>query len=201
MGTVKTSLTRGRLSAGVIVKKLEHAVKTGGPLAQPRIYARKRLPYELKPHDKYFPTLLHGDTIEFGWNIPKHEKQRSRRYWLPDMMFRNLWSHALGMHVITRLSRTALYAIDTYGGFDEYIIRVEDELLGNDFVTRMYRRKVVEALAGEKWVREEVAKKEKNFKLTESFRQPVKTSEGSRMEMRREIRELVRETYGEDYTK
>jgi ribosomal protein L28 len=125
---------------------LGRAVAHNGPLANPRRWGS--LPYELKNKRSIMPVLMDGKTITFGTVQRKHSHHR--RAFIPNILYRPLYSRALDMQVWTCVSSSALREIDSFGGFDEYILKVSSKRLGNDPVTLMYKKKVLEVIQNKK---------------------------------------------------
>ncbi|KAI8586105.1 hypothetical protein BDZ88DRAFT_313648 [Geranomyces variabilis] len=127
------------------VWQLARDVAAKGPLADPRRLGS--IPHALKPHRRIIPTFMHGKKITFGDNISEKGSNRTRRAFLPNVIYHPLYSRALDMNIWCRLSTHALREVDAAGGFDEYVAspsrsRVVEECE----VARMYKRKIVEAL-------------------------------------------------------
>jgi ribosomal protein L28 len=129
------------ISAPHRVWLLGQAVAKQTPLADPRRWGG--LPYELQKYRQMMPVLMHGKTITFANIQTKHS--HSRRSFIPNIIYRPLYSKALDMQVWSCLSAQALREIDAWGGFDEYILGVSPEKLGTDKMTRMYKKKISEA--------------------------------------------------------
>ncbi|KAJ3023470.1 hypothetical protein HKX48_002897 [Thoreauomyces humboldtii] len=125
--------------------QLARDVAAKGPLADPRRYGL--IPHELKPLRRTLPTLLHGKRITFGDNISPKGSNRTRRAYLPNIIYHPLYSRALDMNVWCRLSAHALREVDAAGGFDEYLCAVQEKYVQDCDVAKMYQRKVREALA------------------------------------------------------
>jgi ribosomal protein L28 len=87
---------------------------------------------------------MHGKTITFGTVQKKHSHYR--KAFIPNVLYRPLYSRSLDMSVWTCVSASALREIDSFGGFDEYIMGVTSNKLGTDPVTLMYKTKIQEAV-------------------------------------------------------
>ncbi|KAJ3320638.1 hypothetical protein HDV06_005156 [Boothiomyces sp. JEL0866] len=120
--------------------KLGKAVSQNAPLASPRRWGK--VPYDLRIHKQIMPVLLHGKRITFGNIQSKHST--ARRAFIPNIIYKALYSKSLDMMVWSCLSAAALREIDLAGGFDEYILSVSDKYLGNDPITLMYKKKISE---------------------------------------------------------
>ncbi|KAJ3052612.1 39S ribosomal protein L24, mitochondrial [Rhizophlyctis rosea] len=177
------------------VWKLARAVQSNGPLAHP--LRQGSLPPQFYPIRNQIPTLMHGLTITFGhiWN--SRDEIVAKRAYKPNVQYVPLWSRALNMSVITRVSTYALREIERVGGLDEYLCSVKEDFI-TDGNARMYRRKVLEALAGEKRVKEVVEKREKQLghKL---LRFPKQNQEGRLGSLTEEMVGLLRKNYGDEY--
>ncbi|KAJ3255976.1 hypothetical protein HK103_005783 [Boothiomyces macroporosus] len=120
--------------------KLGKAVSQNAPLANPRRWGK--IPYDLRIHKQIMPVLLHGKRITFGNIQSKHST--ARRSFIPNIIYKALYSKSLDMMVWTCLSAAALREIDLAGGFDEYILSVSDKYLGDDPITLMYKKRIAE---------------------------------------------------------
>ncbi|KAJ3367258.1 hypothetical protein HDU91_001566 [Kappamyces sp. JEL0680] len=118
---------------------LGKAVAQQTPLSNPRRWGG--LPFELSKYKDIMPVLMHGKTITFANIQTKHS--HSRRSFIPNILYRPLYSRALDMQVWTCLSARALREIDAWGGFDEYLIGVSPEKLGTDPTALMYKEKIL----------------------------------------------------------
>jgi ribosomal protein L28 len=66
---------------------------------------------------------LYGEQrIRFGNNVSVKGKNKSRRSWRPNIMFKRIFSKALNRHVQVRVSSRVLRTIDKLGGLDEYLL-------------------------------------------------------------------------------
>jgi large subunit ribosomal protein L28 len=66
---------------------------------------------------------LYGEQrIRFGNNVSVKGKNKSRRSWRPNIMFKRIFSKALNRHVQVRVSARVLRTIDKLGGLDEYLL-------------------------------------------------------------------------------
>ncbi|KAI8898116.1 hypothetical protein BC833DRAFT_620629 [Globomyces pollinis-pini] len=122
--------------------RLGQAVAKGAPLSDPRRFGG--LPFHLEKFKSIMPVIMGGKKITFGHKRTKHTK--TRRSFIPNILFNPLYSRALDMQIWTCVSAHALREIDAWGGFDEYVLGVSAEKLGNDRVTLMYKRKIQEAV-------------------------------------------------------
>jgi ribosomal protein L28 len=120
---------------------LGQAVAKESHLADPRRWGG--LPFELQKYRRIMPVLMHGKHITFANMQTKHS--HSRRPFIPNIIYRPLFSHSLNMQIWTCLSARALREIDARGGLDEYMMSVGEEKFGNDSVALMYRKKIAEA--------------------------------------------------------
>ena len=118
-------------------KAVSHNLKQ----ANPRSWGK--CPHELLDMRRNMPVLMHGKRITFG--TLQHKHTHVRKAFFPNVVYRPLYSRSLEMLIWTCLSTTALREIDAWGGFDEYITGISDNKLGNDSVTLMYKRKIIEA--------------------------------------------------------
>lgn len=121
---------------------LGRAVAHNDALASPRRWGS--LPFELRNKRSIMPVLMHGKTITFGTVQKKHSHYR--RAFIPNVLYRPLYSRSLDMSIWTCVSASALREIDSFGGFDEYILGVTSKKLGTDPVTLMYKAKIQEAV-------------------------------------------------------
>jgi len=71
---------------------------------------------------------LTGKGVLVGNNV-SHANNKSKRRFLPNLQEASILSDALGREVRLRISRQAQRSIDHSGGFDSYIVRLEDESL------------------------------------------------------------------------
>nr|KAJ3419843.1 hypothetical protein HK105_006439 [Polyrhizophydium stewartii] len=169
------------------VWQLARDVASGGKLADPiRMGA---LPHTLKYDKRILPTLMHGKRIRFGEQVSEKGKNRSRRAWLPNVVYRPLYSRALDMMVWTRLSTQALREIEDAGGFDEYMVTVSEQYMTCD-IARMYRARIMEQYGA-------------NARRTRTERPAgiVGCAKGHLAEERAEMLELLGRKYGEEYAK
>jgi ribosomal protein L28 len=66
---------------------------------------------------------LYGEQrIRFGNNVSVKGKNKSRRSWRPNILFKRIFSKALNRHVQVRVSSRVLRTIDKLGGLDEYLL-------------------------------------------------------------------------------
>ncbi|KAI9105934.1 hypothetical protein DFS34DRAFT_601483 [Phlyctochytrium arcticum] len=126
---------------------LAQDVARKGPLADPRRLGA--IPFHIRNHRKIIPTLMHGKRITFGDNISEKGGNRTRRSFIPNVVYRSLHSRSLNMNIWLRLSTTALREIDAHGGLDEYMMVVGDAKIECE-VAKMYRKKIAEALSKQK---------------------------------------------------
>ncbi|KAI8930293.1 Rgp1-domain-containing protein [Entophlyctis helioformis] len=158
------------------VWELAKHVAKDGPLADPRRMGS--LPHSIQRDKRVLPTLMHGKRITFGDQVSEKGGNRSRRVWMPNVVYRPLYSRALDMSVWTRLTTTALREIDAAGGIDEYMISVPHELITCD-IARMYQRRI-----------------------TDLYKASATSSGTSRLTAEREeMFELLGNTYGPEYAK
>ncbi|TPX64446.1 hypothetical protein SpCBS45565_g05861 [Spizellomyces sp. 'palustris'] len=129
------------------VWQLARDVAAKGPLADPRRLGG--IPFDLKQYRRIIPTFMHGKQITFGDNISEKGSNRTRRAFLPNVIYRPLYSRTLDMNIWTRLSTHALREVDAKGGFDEYILTLPDKYLECD-VAKMYKRKITDGYYGAK---------------------------------------------------
>jgi ribosomal protein L28 len=120
---------------------LGKAVSKGEELANVRRWGK--IPHELKPLRKIMPVLMHGKKITFGTVQRKYS--HSKRAFIPNILYRPLYSRSLDMQIWCCISATALREVDAFGGLDEYILGVSETKLGDDEITLMYKRKIQEA--------------------------------------------------------
>lgn len=145
---------------------LGKAVAQKTELANPRRWGV--LPFELRKLKSIMPVLMHGKKITFA--TIQHKHSHSRRAYIPNILYRPLFSKTLNMQVWTCISAAALREVDAWGGFDEYILGISAKKLGDDPITLMYKRKIMEAR---------------------------KTEQGSANESK--ILNVLKERYGQDY--
>ncbi|KAJ3156946.1 hypothetical protein HDU86_003481 [Geranomyces michiganensis] len=127
------------------VWQLARDVAAKGPLADPRRLGS--IPFALKQHRRIIPTFMHGKKITFGDNISEKGSNRTRRAFMPNVIYHPLYSRALDMNVWCRLSTHALREVDAAGGFDEYVVgKSRSKYIAECEVASMYKRKIVEAL-------------------------------------------------------
>lgn len=91
---------------------------------------------------------MHGKSITFANKQTKHS--HSRRAFIPNIVYSQLYSSALGMKIWTCLSARALREMDSCGGFDEYVSRASPEKFGKDPVALMYKERILMALQAQK---------------------------------------------------
>jgi ribosomal protein L28 len=120
---------------------LGQAVAKGDKLSDPRRWGG--LPFKLHNYRSIMPVLLHGKHITFANMQTKHS--HSRRSFIPNIIYRPLFSRSLNMRIWTCLSARALREIDARGGLDEYMISVSDAKFGSDPIALMYRKRIIEA--------------------------------------------------------
>ena len=99
--------------------------------------------------------LFHGKDVRFGHSI-SHSHTRSKKKWLPNVINKRVFSYALGragMKTFTaplstaaflddwvrfKMTTTALKAIDSYGGIDNYLLRLDERSVSaSNYVTKM----------------------------------------------------------------
>ncbi|KAJ3092300.1 Eukaryotic translation initiation factor eIF-1 [Quaeritorhiza haematococci] len=90
------------------------------------------------------PTLMHGKRVVFGEKITEVNEHRIPKAFYPNVVNHFLYSRALDMNILCRLSTYALREIDARGGLDEYMLTISDKYV-EDPVAQMYRRKIKEA--------------------------------------------------------
>jgi len=66
--------------------------------------------------------LFGGQTIQFGNNVSKITKTKTRRAWRPNVQNKKMWSEALGRHLKLKITTRVLRTIDKCGGLDEYLL-------------------------------------------------------------------------------
>jgi ribosomal protein L28 len=142
--------------------KLGKDVASNGPLADPKRLGC--LTDDLRKYKRIMPTLLHGKKITFGDKISEKGKNRTRRAFFPNIVFSSLYSRALDMRIVTRVSTYALRRIGTKGGFDEYLTTTSPELI-TDPIAQMYRKKITEIYQGKGNTKEEIRLKNETQKL------------------------------------
>lgn len=129
------------LSAPHRVWLLGQAVAKGTQLANPRRWGS--LPFHLEKFKPIMPVLMHEKKITFGTIQTKHS--HSRRSFIPNILFRPLYSRLLEMSIWTCISARALREVDLIGGLDEYLLETNEKKFGSDKVALMYRKRVKEA--------------------------------------------------------
>jgi len=65
--------------------------------------------------------LYGGKHIQFGNNVPESE-YKTRRYWLPNIRHKKLYSHALNDWVDLTVTANVLRTVDKAGGLDNYLL-------------------------------------------------------------------------------
>jgi large subunit ribosomal protein L28 len=125
------------------VWRLGQAVARKEPMADLKRWGI--LPHELRHSKAIMPTLLHGKKITFGDSVSEKGKNHTRRAFIPNILYKPLYSRSLEMLVWSCLSATALREIDASGGFDEYITKVSLTKLP-DSIALMYRERIQEAM-------------------------------------------------------
>jgi ribosomal protein L28 len=145
---------------------LGKAVSKKEELANPKRWGK--IPHELIPFRKIMPVLLNGKKITFGTVQRKYS--HSKRAFIPNILYRPLYSRALDMQIWCCVSASALREIDAFGGFDEYLLNVSEKKLGDDEIALMYKRKIQEKgpskilnLLKEKYGEEYLAKIQRGF--------------------------------------
>lgn len=96
------------------------------------------LPSSIIPKDAiippypYGPNLLYkqsnkglygGQRIQFGNNVSKETKTKTRRHWKPNVITKSLYSVALKKRIMLRLTSKVLKTMDREGGLDEYLLK------------------------------------------------------------------------------
>ncbi|KAJ3129084.1 39S ribosomal protein L24, mitochondrial [Nowakowskiella sp. JEL0407] len=116
------------------------------------------LPQALKAYRNYIPTFMHGKRITFGHNVSENGN-RTRRVFAPNVHYAYLYSRALNLNVYCRVSSETLRRVDEAGGFDEYLLKVSDRLIGDDWAANMIKNRVRKAWAEKK---DEIFKEERD---------------------------------------
>ncbi|CEQ40225.1 SPOSA6832_01824 [Sporobolomyces salmonicolor] len=75
--------------------------------------------------------LYDGRSIQSGNNVGETFNNKTRRTWLPNVQFKNVWSEALGQKLKLKVTTGALRTIDKVGGLDAYLFRMKPERLGD----------------------------------------------------------------------
>ena len=119
---------------------LGQAVAKQDSLADPRRWGG--IPFHLTKYRKIMPVLMHGKHITFANMQTKHS--HSRRSFIPNIIYRPLFSRSLNMQIWTCLSARALREVDARGGLDEYMLGVSDIKFGKDPIALMYRKKIAD---------------------------------------------------------
>ncbi|KAF2748927.1 hypothetical protein M011DRAFT_372963, partial [Sporormia fimetaria CBS 119925] len=84
-------------------------------------------PYLNTPERRLFKQankgLYGGQMIQFGNNVSKDTKTKTRRHWKPAILSKSLYSVALKKRVKLRLTGHVLRIIDREGGLDNYLLK------------------------------------------------------------------------------
>lgn len=123
--------------------KLGQAVAQETQMANPKRWGA--VPFDIRKYKSIMPTLMHGKKITFGDRVSEKGKNHTRRAFIPNVLFKPLYSRSLGMSVWSCVSATALREIDAWGGFDEYIVGVSQKNI-TDKVANMYRARIIAAM-------------------------------------------------------
>jgi len=73
--------------------------------------------------------LYHGKHIRFGNLHSGKSGKKSRRTWKPNVTTRTFESETLRRRVRLNVTMKALRTIDKYGGFDQYILGVDEQYI------------------------------------------------------------------------
>ncbi|KAI5800031.1 hypothetical protein EDC01DRAFT_648659 [Geopyxis carbonaria] len=92
-------------------KRLEHMLRNVPPYPYPVKHTFKQ---------SWFG-LYGGKHIQFGNNVPESE-YKTRRYWLPNVRSKKLYSRALNQWVELDITTNVLRTIDKLGGLDNYLL-------------------------------------------------------------------------------
>lgn len=80
-------------------------------------------PYPARTTYKQSNYGLYGGThIQYGNKVSEKGKNKSRRFWRPNIQTKRLWSEALSKYVRLRVQARVLRTIDKVGGLDEYLL-------------------------------------------------------------------------------
>ncbi|KAF2089919.1 hypothetical protein K490DRAFT_18128, partial [Saccharata proteae CBS 121410] len=66
--------------------------------------------------------LYGGQTIQFGNNVSRKTKIKTRRTWHPNTQHKKLYSYALGRFIRVRVTKRVLRTIEKVRGLDEYLL-------------------------------------------------------------------------------
>ena len=81
--------------------------------------------------------LYHGKDVRFGHSV-SHSKVHSKRRWYPNVINKRVWSDALDDWVRFKMTTTALKAIDSVGGVDNYILSLDEESVkDSNYITKV----------------------------------------------------------------
>lgn len=104
---------------------------------QPNYKIGDQKPHYVPRKDKLFPDYKYGEPtvfkqsaeglyggsfIQFGNSISE-SKHKIRRYWLPNIIKKELWSEALNKRIKIKLTAKVLRTISKEGGIDNYLIK------------------------------------------------------------------------------
>ncbi|KAI9246271.1 hypothetical protein BDA99DRAFT_527266 [Phascolomyces articulosus] len=72
--------------------------------------------------------LFGGKHIQFGNNNP-FSKKKTRRFWLPNVQNKKLYSATLDKFLELKVTTSVLRTIDKKGGLDQYLLETRDKNL------------------------------------------------------------------------
>ncbi|KAI8139733.1 hypothetical protein BJV82DRAFT_693768 [Fennellomyces sp. T-0311] len=72
--------------------------------------------------------LFGGKHIQFGNNNP-FSKKKTRRFWLPNVQSKKLYSETLQKFLDLKVTTSVLRTIDKKGGLDQYLLETRDKNL------------------------------------------------------------------------
>ncbi|KAI9477103.1 hypothetical protein BDB00DRAFT_859421 [Zychaea mexicana] len=72
--------------------------------------------------------LFGGKHIQFGNNNP-FSKKKTRRFWLPNVQSKKLYSETLQKFLELKVTTSVLRTIDKKGGLDQYLLETRDKNL------------------------------------------------------------------------
>jgi len=120
------------------------AVDVPSPVVRNPLKRRKggdlgsHLPRDIIPKDAYIPEYpfgnaklfkqadkgLYGEqTIQFGNNVSDKTKTKTRRYWLPNVISKGLYSVTLKKKIKLCMTARVLRTVEREGGLDEYLLK------------------------------------------------------------------------------
>ncbi|KAF2107319.1 ribosomal L28 family-domain-containing protein [Lophiotrema nucula] len=88
-------------------------------------------PYEHTPKRRLFKQAKRGlygeQVIQFGNNVSPDSKTKTRRYWMPNVLSKSLYSVVLNKKIKLRVTSKVLSTMDREGGLDEYLLKESEK--------------------------------------------------------------------------